>query len=137
MLDQRVSLLALAGCWGGVFLSSCGTPAAAVREAPTAARPNPVAVAKAVTEPLRQEITLSGEFRPFQLVDVHAKVAGYLRNIKVDVGDHVKAGQVLATLEVPEMRDDVAHASAEKRRSSAELMRLRGSWGGRRPTWAW
>jgi RND family efflux transporter MFP subunit len=83
-------------------------------------------VARAITEPLRQEITLSGEFRPFQVVDVHAKIAGYLRNIKVDVGDHVAAGQVLGTLEAPEMRDDVAHASAEKRRSSAELMRLRG-----------
>ncbi|MCC6368732.1 MAG: efflux RND transporter periplasmic adaptor subunit [Bryobacterales bacterium] len=128
MLEHRICLLALSGCFGGVILISCGSPAATVSGAAASppARPNPVAVVKAVTEPLRQEITLSGEFRPFQVVDVHAKVAGYLRNIKVDVGDRVKTGQVLATLEVPEMRDDVAHASAEKRRSSAELMRLRG-----------
>src|ERR1700675_728631 len=53
--------------------------------------------------PLENVITLTGEFRPFQQVDVHAKVAGYIRHIFVDVGDHVKTGQTLAILEVPEL----------------------------------
>jgi RND family efflux transporter MFP subunit len=50
--------------------------------------------------PLENVITLTGEFRPFQQVDVHAKVAGYIRHILVDVGDKVRAGQELAILEV-------------------------------------
>ena len=62
---------------------------------------------------LENIITLTGEFRPFQQVDVHAKVAGYVRRIFVDVGDKVSTGQVLAILEVPELNAQVmgAHGS--------------------------
>ena len=41
--------------------------------------------------PLENIISLSGEFRPFQEVDVHAKVAGYIQKMFVDVGDKVRA----------------------------------------------
>src|SRR5208282_1024821 len=44
-------------------------------------------VVLAARAPLENVITLTGEFRPFQQVDVHAKVAGYIRHIFVDVGD--------------------------------------------------
>src|SRR5208282_4676088 len=47
---------------------------------------------------LKITLTLSGEFKPFQDVDVHAKVTGYIKRIDVDVGDKVKTGQVLAVL---------------------------------------
>jgi multidrug efflux pump subunit AcrA (membrane-fusion protein) len=56
----------------------------------------PVAVALAERSSISDTITLAGEFRPFQEVDVHAKVTGYIRKIYVDVGDHVKTGQTLA-----------------------------------------
>jgi RND family efflux transporter MFP subunit len=63
-------------------------------------------------------------------VDVHAKVAGFIRKIYVDVGDHVKAGQVLAILEVPELSAQVAGAKADiqryqdaVRRSESEIQR--------------
>ena len=75
-------------------------------------------------------LTLSGAFRPYQQVDVHAKVAGFIRKIYVDVGDHVKAGQVLAVLEVPELSAQVAGAKADiqryqdaVRRSESEIQR--------------
>src|SRR5579859_4736448 len=51
-----------------------------------------VAVALAVRQPLENTLTLSGAFRPYQQVDVHAKVAGFIRKIYVDVGDQVTAG---------------------------------------------
>src|SRR5450755_1613555 len=47
---------------------------------------------------LGNTLTIAGEFKPFQEVDIHAKVAGYIRVIRVDVGDRVKEGQVLAEL---------------------------------------
>ena len=59
------------------------------------------AVAVVQRRPVENSLTLAGEFRPYQQVDVHAKVAGYIKRIYVDVGDHVGAGQVLAILEVP------------------------------------
>src|SRR5581483_6202211 len=63
--------------------------------------PPSVAVAKASTESLSQNLVLTAEFKPFQEVDVMAKVAGYVKKINVDVGDRVQQGQLLATLEIP------------------------------------
>src|SRR5215470_6950230 len=58
------------------------------------------AISAAVVPVERRDIAntlvISGEFKPFQDVDVHAKVAGYIRKIYVDVGDHVREGQILA-----------------------------------------
>jgi len=48
----------------------------------------PVAVSLIKRGPLVNTLTLSGAFRPYQEVDVHAKVAGYIRKIYVDVGDY-------------------------------------------------
>jgi RND family efflux transporter MFP subunit len=73
--------------------------------------------------PLENTVTLTGEFVPFQQVDVHAKVAGYIRHIYVDVGDKVKAGQELAILEVPELNAQVAGAEADIRRSQDAIRR--------------
>src|SRR6204780_3026025 len=80
-------------------------------------------VVLAVRGPIENVITLSGEFRPFQEVDVHAKVAGYIRQIFVDVGDKVKVGQVLAILEVPELNAQVMGAQADIRRSQDAIRR--------------
>lgn len=80
----------------------------------------PVALARKT--PLRSTLTLSGEFKPFQDVDVHAKVAGYIRTISVDVGDRVRAGEVLAVLEIPEIDAQLqeAEASVERTQSAHE-----------------
>ena len=80
-------------------------------------------VVLAARGPLVNSVTLSGEFRPFQQVDVHAKVAGFIRRIYVDVGDHVKTGQVLAILEVPELSAEVTGAKADIRRSQDAIRR--------------
>lgn len=82
-----------------------------------------VAVARVTPDAISRDVLLSGEFRAYQAVDVHAKVAGYLRKIQVDVGDRVRAGQLLAVLELPEMRDDLAQAAAVRQRSAAEVNR--------------
>jgi RND family efflux transporter MFP subunit len=86
----------------------------------------PVAVALARESPISDMITLSGEFRPFQEVDVHAKVAGYIRRIYVDIGDHVKTGQTLAILEVPELDAQLQGAEAAIRRSQDAIRRAQG-----------
>jgi RND family efflux transporter MFP subunit len=82
-------------------------------------------VAKVTTENLSHDLALTAEFKPFQEVDVMAKVAGYIKNINVDVGDRVAQGQLLAVLEVPEMADDLARAQAGVERSLAEVARAK------------
>jgi RND family efflux transporter MFP subunit len=82
-----------------------------------------VAVAKVSTEDLSHGLVLTAEFKPYQEVDVMAKVAGFVKQINVDVGDRVKQGQLLATLEIPEMADDLRRADAAVVRARAEVTR--------------
>src|SRR5579862_1253968 len=92
--------------------------------APIAANPPvTVAVTAVVRTDLSQDLRVAAEFRPFQEIDVHAKVAGFVKNIYVDVGDRVKRGQTLAILEVPELRDELAQVSASARQSEQEVER--------------
>ena len=83
-----------------------------------------VPVVSAVQAPISSQLLISAEFRPFQEVDVHAKVAGYVKAIYVDVGDHVKSNQTLAVLEIPEIDAELKEAEASIRRNSAEVKRL-------------
>lgn len=84
------------------------------------------AVAPVVRGTIANSLTISGEFKPFQDVDVHAKVAGYIKVIYVDVGSHVKEGQTLAVLEVPELAAQLAGADAAVRRAKEEIGRAQG-----------
>jgi RND family efflux transporter MFP subunit len=84
------------------------------------------AVVRAEQHSLGIPLTLAGAFKPFQDVDLHAKVAGYIKTIYVDVGSHVKEGQTLAILEVPELAAELAGADAAVRRSREEIRRAQG-----------
>ena len=109
----------IAGVLLMIALASCSKHEEAAVEAPA------VAVVKVVVGDLSREIVLTAEFKPFQSIDVMAKVAGYVKSINVDVGSRVQAGQLLATLEIPEMADDLARAKAMIERSQAEVTRAR------------
>jgi RND family efflux transporter MFP subunit len=84
-----------------------------------------VAVVRASRTDLSNSLVLTAEFAPFQDVDVMAKVAGYVRQIKVDIGARVHEGQELARLEIPEMRDDLDRAAAAINEATAELAAAR------------
>ncbi len=108
----------------GITLSSCSRenqPTAA----PVETKPPVVAVAPAAFMDLERKETLAAEFRPFQMIDVHAKVAGYLKTIYFDVGDRVKEGQTLALLEIPELAEEITRAKANSNRSDSEVQRQR------------
>jgi RND family efflux transporter MFP subunit len=78
---------------------------------------------------LEKAVVLTGEFRAYQTADLHARVSGFVRQVKVDVGSRVRAGEVVATVEVPELDSDIAQSAAERRRSEAELGRARAELG--------
>ena len=96
------------------------------RDHPVADTDVTAAVARAERRTISNTLTISGEFKPFQDVDVHAKVAGYIKKIYVDVGDHVKDGQTLAVLEVPELAAQLVGADAAARRAKEEIGRAQG-----------
>jgi len=116
-------LLLLAGTAVLTTITSCARSGAEI--SPAAPDIPTVAVAKADRANLSSDLILTAEFEPFQEIDVMAKVSGYIREIKVDIGDRVREGQVLATLEVPEMQDDLTRAAASIEQANAELATAR------------
>ena len=86
----------------------------------------PAAVARVERRNMGSTLAIAGEFKPFQDVDVHAKVAGYIRKIYVDVGDHVKEGQTLAVLEVPEIAAQLTGAEAAVRAAQEQIHKAQG-----------
>ena len=108
---------------GSFLLSSCGRGKDELASAAAPPDIATVAVAKAVNADLSRNLILTAEFKPYQEVDVMAKVSGYVKEIRVDVGDRVKEGALLATLEIPEMDDDLRKSQAGVRHSQSEVTR--------------
>jgi RND family efflux transporter MFP subunit len=68
-------------------------------------------------------LTLAGQFQPYQVVDVHPKVSGYMARINVDIGDVVHQGQTLAQLQVPELKAQLQSATFSMEQSKDEITR--------------
>ncbi len=68
-------------------------------------------------------LTLAGQFQPYQVVDVHPKVSGYMKKINVDIGDIVRQGQTLAILEVPELSAQLQSTVFQLKQSQEEITR--------------
>jgi RND family efflux transporter MFP subunit len=107
MTLPAVATIALCAC-----LTSCGgagqakNPDLGENAIPT------VPVVKVARENLSNDIVLTAEFIPYQEVDVMSKVAGYIKTIGVDIGDRLHEGDAIATLEVPEMQDELNKAES-------------------------
>ena len=104
--------VAVAGCG-----RSGGAPPVAAAAAPT------VGVVAVAREPLSRSLKLSAAFKPYQDIAVNAKVAGYVKTIYVDVGDKVKAGELIAQLEIPELQDQINQENAAVAQSQENITR--------------
>jgi RND family efflux transporter MFP subunit len=83
------------------------------------------AVVKVQRKNLASTLEISSEFQPFQEIDVFAKVSGYVQKLYVDYGTHVKQGQLLAVLEIPELQQQLLLDEASVRRADQDLSRAR------------
>jgi RND family efflux transporter MFP subunit len=79
-----------------------------------------VAVARVTRQDLSSEVPIPAEFRPYVEAELHAMVSGYVSRMNVDFGDKVKQGEVLATLEVPELLDQLHNAMASQQQAEAD-----------------
>jgi RND family efflux transporter MFP subunit len=82
------------------------------------------AVVKVARGNIADSLEIASEFQPFQEVDVYAKVSGYIQRLYVDYGAHVKQGQILAVLEIPELQQQLQQDEASIHRSEQELTRV-------------
>jgi RND family efflux transporter MFP subunit len=105
----------------------------AERQLAVSASPSPVNSTKADNPPrvefvrprrvtVAQHLQTNATLEAFEETEIFANVSGYLSDVRVDIGDHVKAGQVLAVIDVPEMKQQLAEAEAqfESKKSSLE-----------------
>jgi membrane fusion protein (multidrug efflux system) len=82
------------------------------------------AVAVATVQSLQpsKQVTLPGELKPWNRVNIVAKVKGYVREIAVDRGSVVRKGQVLARLDAPEVISELSQAQAQLQAQQAQLV---------------
>jgi RND family efflux transporter MFP subunit len=105
------------------FAAGCGGARKAAAD-DTANAPA-AAVVKVTRRNIADSLEIASEFQPFQEVDIYAKVSGYIHKLNVDYGTHVRQGQVLAVLEIPELQQQLQQDEASVRRSEQDLARAR------------
>ncbi len=84
-----------------------------------------VPVVSVARHDLANTLEIASEFQPYQEIEVYAKVSGYIQKLYVDWGTHVKEGQPLADLEIPELEQQLQEDQATVHRSESELERAR------------
>jgi RND family efflux transporter MFP subunit len=104
-----------------VVLHGCGEDHKAAAD--DAADAPAAAVVKVARGNIADRLEIASEFQPFQEVDVYAKVSGYIQKLYVDYGTHVKQGQLLAVLEIPELQQQLQQDQASVHRSEQDLSR--------------
>ncbi len=82
-----------------------------------------VGVTKVARKSLGRQITLSSELVPFQEIEVYAKESGFVKKLFVDYGTRVKAGQVMAILEIPELEAQLQEDQAEIKNALNQVSR--------------
>ncbi len=100
----------LAGCGRGKVTDAASAPVAPV--------------VKVTRRDLAEKLEVSSEFQPYQEIQVYAKVSGYIQKLNVDWGTHVKEGQLLAVLEIPELEQQLQQDDASVHRSENDLERV-------------
>ncbi|HEV3279090.1 MAG TPA: efflux RND transporter periplasmic adaptor subunit [Terriglobia bacterium] len=105
-----------------LLFPSCSRPTDTEAKTGSGAAPV-VPVVKVTRRNLANKLEIASEFRPFQEIDVHAKESGYIKNLYIDWGTHVRTGQLLAVLEIPELEEEVEHDKAAEQSSEQALAR--------------
>lgn len=80
--------------------------------------------------PLKQSsdttaLTLPGQIQPYRQTPLYARTQGFLRRWYVDIGASVKQRQLLATIDAPELDQDIARATADVQLAQTNLDRLK------------
>lgn len=125
-LSCKASKQAL-GCYPLAFVVLTGILSGCARPAKVDASANVpvVAVVNVARRDLANTLEIASEFQPYQEIEVYAKVSGYIQKLHVNWGTHVKTGQVLADLEIPELQQQLREDAATVHRCESDLERAR------------
>lgn len=113
-------LTAIVVVGAGVWFGSQLRPSVAGESAPAAGtEAQPVEVVKPARSRMFRTLDVPSIAEALEQADIYSKVSGYVSEVKVDIGQAVKAGDPLALLDVPEMANDLAEAQAQRAAKAA------------------
>ena len=105
------------------LLAACRGTAVPERTKPAGETgPRTVDVVVVVERPLNVTLAMPGELNPFQSVAVYSKVSGFVKTMVVDRGSRVRAGQLVAVIEAPELAASRAEAQSRLQAAQAQLV---------------
>jgi membrane fusion protein, multidrug efflux system len=104
---------------------ACGGSPAAKADKPAAAGPPTVDVVTVIEKPIELTLALPGELDAFESVAMFPKVTGFVKTIRVDRGSRVRAGEILVTLDAPELRAQRSEAQSRLQAVEAQLASAR------------
>ncbi|MGO9589280.1 MAG: efflux RND transporter periplasmic adaptor subunit [Candidatus Acidiferrales bacterium] len=93
-----------------------------------ASSPPDVAVVRVTRQNFSNRLSISSEFQPYQDIDVYAKVSGYIKKLYIDYGTHVRQGQLMAVLEIPELQQEVQRDQAAVAEAGEDLNRANSAF---------
>jgi RND family efflux transporter MFP subunit len=123
----KVLMVVVVAIAAGVIIAQRNMAAAPAQAKSTEADSRPrVEVVHPRRVTVARRLQTNATLAAFEEADLFAKVTGYLSDVRVDIGDHVKAGQVLAVIDIPELEQQLAEDQAQlaSKQSALETARL-------------
>ncbi|MGA1995617.1 MAG: efflux RND transporter periplasmic adaptor subunit [Bryobacteraceae bacterium] len=120
-----LALLVIACIAGGLLPRMARQKGLAASAAEVTQRKPVVIVSAAKTAPAKETIDLPGDFEAMVESPIFARADGFLKSRVVDIGDHVKTGQLMAEIETPELDQQIGQARANLAQSQASLDELK------------
>ncbi len=123
--NRPINALAILAISASLLLGACHSDDKANQEAKQEQQQQnaldvpPVSVAPVEKGKLSSTIAVPGELLPYQEVDLYAKINSYVKKLMVDIGSEVHQGQVLATLEAPEINSQLIGAQSRIKQQEA------------------
>jgi RND family efflux transporter MFP subunit len=106
-------------------LSSCARNGADQSVTAAQSGPQAIDVVRVVEQPLNVTLSMPGELDPYETVAIYPKITGFVKTIRVDRGSRVRAGDVIAALEAPEILAQRAEAQSKLQSAEAQLGAVR------------
>ena len=127
MSSLKYTLLAALALPAGLLVPSCHASHAEDEKKSDNA---PLSVKEVTLQKTQLEnvLQLPGEIKPYQFADIYAKFTSYVKTVNVDMGSQVTTGQVLATLEAPEMNTQLLEAESNLHNKEAVYQASRSTY---------
>jgi RND family efflux transporter MFP subunit len=106
-------------------LTACGGGGSAQPEKAATPGPPTIEVVRVLEQPVNVTLSLPGELNPYQAVAIYPRVTGFVKTIGVDRGSRLRAGELIAVLEAPELAAQRSEAQSKLQSAEAQLGAVR------------